>query len=142
MPRPHRIHLEGALNYVTSRALEGFTLFKDDRDYQTYLELVTEYRQRFGFKLFAYVLLPDHLHLCVEATNGTTISAIMHALNSRYTKYYNKRYGHAGHVFEGRFRLTLIEKASSLLQVTGYLHTHPRRSGLGMDVSGYRWSSC
>ena len=142
MPRPPRVqHLDGALYYVTSRALEGATLFKDSRDYETYLELLRGYQERFGFKVFAFVLLPDHLHLCLELNPDTTISAVMHALHSRYTKYVTKRHGHTGHLFQQRFKLTLLEKAPSLLRLTGYLHTHPRRSGLAGDLRGYRWSS-
>jgi REP element-mobilizing transposase RayT len=133
--------VDGALSYVTSRALEGTTLFKDARDYEAYLGFLKDYQERFGFKLFAFVLLPDQLHLCLEPAAGVTISSIMHALNSRYTKYFTKRYCHSGHVFQERFKLTLLEKAPSLLWVTGYLHTHPRRSGVATDLQGYRWSS-
>jgi REP element-mobilizing transposase RayT len=126
---------------VTSRALEGTALFKDARDYETYLALLKAYQERFGFKLFAFVLLPDHLHLCLELPNGITISAIMHALNSRYTKYVTKRYGRIGHLLQDRFKLTVIEKAPSLLRVTGYLHTHPLLSRVADGLGGYRWSS-
>lgn len=141
MPRPPRIHLIGALYYVSARVLEGAVLFRDARDYQHYLELLMGYREQFGFKLFAFVLLPDHLELCVELTGPVTISEIMHALNSRYTKYYNKRYGHAGHLFQERFRSTLAEKGQALLPLTGYVHTLAARSGVASDVRAYRWSS-
>jgi REP element-mobilizing transposase RayT len=133
--------VEGALSYVTSRALEGATLFKDHSDYEAYLGFLKDYQERLGFKLFAFVLLPDQLHLCLEPAANATISSVMHALNSRYTKYFAKRYSHSGHVFQERFKLTLLEKAPSLLRVTGYLHTHPRRSGVATDLQGYRWSS-
>ena len=79
MPRPLRIHIDGALHYVTARAIAPLVLFKDEKDYAVYLELLEEYRRKFGFKLYAYVLFPDHLNLCLEPTNGTTISSIMHA---------------------------------------------------------------
>lgn len=141
MPRPPRIHIEGALYYVSSRALDGTLLFKDTRDYATYLKLLEAYREELGFKLFAYVLVPDHLQLCVELTSRTTISDIMHAVNSRYTKYYNKRYEHAGHLFQERFKSTILEKAPSLLRVTGYLHTFPVRGGVTTDLRTYPWSS-
>ncbi len=142
MPRPTRVHIDGALCLVTCRAMEGTVLFQEPRDYETYLALLQEYRERYGFKLFAYALLPDHLALCLEPANGTTVSTFMHALNSRYTKYVIKRHSRTGHVFQERFKLTLLEKAPWLLRITGYLHTHPRRCGVSNDVEGYRWSSC
>ena len=136
MPRPLRIHVEGALYYVTSRALEPNALFRDRSDYETYLDLLKGYQEQFRFKLFAYVLLPDQLHLCLELTGPTTISAIMHALSSRYTKYVNKRYGHAGHLFQERFKSTLLEKGLWLLRLTGYLHTLPQRCGVTGEIGG------
>ena len=141
MPRPPRIHIEGALYYVTSRALDGVLLFKDAKDYDTYVKLLAAYREEFGFKLFAYVLVPDHLQLVVELTNQTTISEIMHAINSRYIKCFNKRYEHTGHLFQERFKSTIMEKAPSLLRVTGYLHTFPVRSGVATELRTYPWSS-
>ena len=65
MPRPPRIHLEGALYYVVSKAIEGTPLFKDSQDYTIYLELLSGYRNQFAFKPFAFFLLPDALQLCL-----------------------------------------------------------------------------
>lgn len=141
MPRLPRVHLTGALYYVTSRAMESLPLFRDAQDYETYLALLRDYQERFGFTLFAYALLPNEVHVCLELTNQTTISTIMHALNSRYTKSVAKRYGTSGHVFQERFRLTLMEKAPHLVRITAALHRLPQRSDLARDPRTYRWSS-
>jgi len=141
MPRPLRLNLQGALYYVTCRAIEGGALFRDDQDYAAYARLLATYHATLGFKLFAFSLLADQIQLAVELTNQTTISDIMHAVNSRYTKYYNKRYGHAGHLFQERFRSTVMEKAPSLLRLTGYVHTSPSRCGATKTPRMYPWSS-
>ena len=142
MPRPARVHVEGALYYISCRAIEKAALFNDRADYETYLDLLASYRSQFGFKLFAFALLPEELHLCLELTNETTISTVMHAVNSRYTKYYGKRYGHTGHLFQERFKLTVVEKAPNLLRLTGYLHSAPRRSGVtDGSLEQYPWTS-
>jgi len=141
MPRPIRVHLPGALYVVTSRAMEGSLLFRDAKDYETFLSFLQGYREQLGFKLFAYVLLPDYLQLCLELTGSTTVSEIMHDMNSRYTKYYTKRYGSTGHLFQERFKSTLMDKAPSALQLTALLHAQPRRLGLVADLRAYAWSS-
>ena len=143
MPRPLRVHLEGALYYVMSRAVEGSQLFKDDQDYAAYVELLQQAGRQAGAQMTLYgiVLLPDQLHLCLEPTGELTISAFMQGIHSRYTKYFAKRYGPINHVFQDRFKSTLLEKAPSLLRLTGYLHTLPPRLGLAKDVRGYRWST-
>ena len=110
MPRPTRMHRLGALYHVASQAMAGTQLFQDSADYEVYLDFLKEAKTRFGFRVYAFVLLPQELHLLVELTNDTTISTIMHALNSRYTKYAAKRHGISGHVFKARFSMTLLEK--------------------------------
>ncbi len=141
MPRPPRVHLENALYYVSSRSNGATPLFRDARDYETYLRLLEEYREAFGFRLFAFVLLPDQLHLCLELTNDKTISAIMHAINSRYTKLFNGRYGHSGHLFQQRFKSTVMEKSPYLLRLTRYVHLLPSRERVVSALRAHPWGS-
>ena len=140
MPRPIRVHVEGALYYVTARGAETHPLFRDARDYDTYLEWLKAYQEKYGFKLFAFTLLPGSVHLCVELRGATTISTIMHALHSRYTKHVISRYGGTAHVFQERFRSTLIEKTPWLLRVTAFLHELAKRSGGEVRTSYARYA--
>jgi len=126
--------------YVTSRGASD-PVIRDQQDYDTYMGLVGEYQQRYGFRLFAYCMVPDQVHLCLEPAQGTTISAIMHDLTTRYTKYYNRRYGRTGHLFQERFKAVLVEKEHSLLFVTACLHRWPTQCGLMSDFSAYPFSS-
>ncbi|MBI3011944.1 MAG: transposase [Candidatus Omnitrophica bacterium] len=141
MARLPRIHLEGVAYAVTCQGDVQEPIFRDQADFATYLGFVGDYRARYRFKLFAYCLLPDQVHLCLEPVSGTTVSAIMHALSTRYTKYFNKRYGHTGHLFRERFRAVLVEKQHSLVPVTAYLHSRPAHAGLAGDLRAYPFSS-
>ena len=129
MPRLPRIHLEGAVYYVTSKGLQDRKIFMDNRDSNMYLELLTKYKGQHKFKLFSYCLLPDRIQLLIETGDdlptgqaGATISDIMHDLTSLYTKYYNGRYDKRGHLFESRFKSMLVEKSQYLLAVTRQIH--------------------
>ncbi len=133
MPRLPRIHLEGAIYYVTSRASQGRQIFKDKGDHQMYLELLTRYKSQHRFKLYAYSLLPDRLELVIETGDDATISEIMHDLNSLYTKYFNGRYDLRGSLFESRFRSVLVEKAAHLAELTRHVHRAALGEGLGVE---------
>ena len=129
MPRLPRIHVEGAIYYVTSKSSQNQQLFKEKADYQMYLNLLTKYKSQHQFRLFSYELLSDHLSLLIETREdlpagqaGATISEIMHDLNSLYTKYYNAKYERRGSLFEARFRSVLVEKAAHLLEMTRFIH--------------------
>lgn len=141
MPRRPRVHIEGGLYYVSSVGLADQPVFQEPQDYETYLELLQLYKEQYGFGLYAFALLPDSLHLCIEVPEATTISAIIHAINSRYTKYLNGRLARKGHVFKGRFQSIPIEKETYLSEIVRYVHTLPKRWRLETEVGDYPYSS-
>ena len=141
MERIPRIHIEGAVYYITSRGDNEKVIFKDAEDSRTYLELLKRYKEQFGFKLFSFILLPNHVHLLIEPKEGCTISQIMHSQNSNYTKYFNSRYGRKGHLLQERPKITILEKKSYLLGVSAYIHKNPSSLGLADAPGDYELSS-
>jgi REP element-mobilizing transposase RayT len=73
----------------------------DDKDFETYISLLLEYKALYRFHLYAYALITNHVHLLVEV--GTVpLSKIMQGLQFRYTRYFNRRYEKEGHLFYSR----------------------------------------
>ena len=142
MPRLPRIYFEGALYYVIAEADHNKELFKDDADYHDYLGLIKKYKEQYQFKLFSFLLMPNKLHLLIEPYLETTISQIMHDINSAYTKYFNSRYEKAGHLFKERFRVILIEKQNYMAALSRLIHLFPVEAHLAGRPEDYRWSSC
>ncbi|MGE5307638.1 MAG: REP-associated tyrosine transposase [Deltaproteobacteria bacterium] len=140
MPRLPRIYIKDALYFITCRGEHGETLFKDERDYRMFLDLMKRYQEQYEIKLFAYCLLPDHLHLLLEMEKPT-VSDFMRDLNNNYTKYYNSRYDRKGHLFRERFKSAVIEKDSHLLKMTAYIHVNPEKIGLVKDAKDYPYST-
>ena len=141
MPRLPRISVENILYYVTSNGANEQNLFNDERDYRTYMELLNKSKEENNFKLFAFTLLPNHLHLLIELKAGANISEIMQNLNTLYTKYYNSRYKRKGAVFHQRFKATYVEKEPNLLELTHYIHLNARKLKLVSDLKDYHYSS-
>jgi putative transposase len=141
MEKIPRIHIENALYYVTSRGDNEENIFRDAGDYRMYLDLLKKYKQQLNFKLFSFVLLSNHVHLLIEPKEGTTISQIMHALNSNYTKYFNSRYGRKGHLLQERPKMVIVEKQGYLLGVSSYIHNNPYKLGLAAEAGVYEFSS-
>lgn len=129
MPREPRIYIENVLYFVTAKGDEDRHLFNDHQDFAEYLRSLSKYKKEYGFKLFAYTLLPKSLYLLIELKNNVKISQIMHDLNSRYTKAYNNHYGKKGHLFQSRFKSVLIEKEDYLMRISRYIHLLPKESG-------------
>jgi REP element-mobilizing transposase RayT len=116
-------------------------LFNDREDYGEYLKSLAEYKKEYGFRLYAFNLLPKRLCLLIELQNNVTISTIMHNLNTKYTKSYNGRYGKKGHLFQSRFKSQLIEKEDHLLRLTRYIHLLPRDLGFSQAIIEHPYSS-
>lgn len=136
MPRPARLHVEGALYFVQAQAGPVSPLFRDSRDVDTYLDLLAQYQGQHRFKLYAYALWADRLQLCLEVAASAPLSRVMHDLNSRYTKLYSSRHRHEGPLFLGRYRAVVLEKETYLLRITRYLHAQP--GSLANSLSHYR----
>jgi REP element-mobilizing transposase RayT len=141
MPRPPRIHIESGLYYVTSRGAHNTQIFKNDEDSKMYLELLKKYKDQYGFKVFSFLLMPNQLNLLIELSEGTTISMIMHDVNSSYTKYFNNRYSRKGHVFRERFKSVVVEKDKYLLDLITFIHNTPVRMGIVESEEAYKFSS-
>ena len=142
MPRLPRIYIKGELYYITCRGIHKQDIFKNQEDYQMFLDLLKKYREQHGIKMFSYVLLPDHLHLLLEMSGeGEQVSEFMHDLNNAYTKYFNGRYERRGHLFQGRFKAALVQKAPNLGKLTAYIHLNPKRLNLVNDPKDYPHSS-
>ena len=145
MPRWPRVYLPDALYYVTVMGIYEQEIFKEAEDYKMLLDMVKKYKEEYGFKLYAYALLPNHFHLLLELSGRQKdekgISAIMHDLNSSYTKYFNGKYARKGHLFKERFRATLVEKQPFLIKVAAYIHLNPQRLNLVSDAKDYPYTS-
>lgn len=140
MARKPRIHFAGALYHVIARGNQRQKTFRSSPDYTYYLELLGRYQQRYGFRLYAYVLMSNHVHLLMEV-GSTPLSKIMQGLQQSYTLYFNRKYRLVGHLFQGRYKAFLCDRDSYLLELVRYLHLNPVRSRLVKDPALYPWSS-
>jgi REP element-mobilizing transposase RayT len=140
MARKPRVHFEGALYHIMCRGNQGRSIFKDNPDRQRYIELLRESQKRFGYRLYAYVLMGNHVHLLLEI-GSTPLSKVMQNILFRYTRYWNRRYRKIGHLFQGRYKAILCEKESYLLELIRYLHLNPVRGKMVREAGRYLWSS-
>ena len=136
MARPLRIEIAGGRYHVTARGNERGDIFKDDGDRKHFLGLLAKLPERFGTRIHAYVLMPNHFHLLLE-TPETNLSRTGQWLNVSYSVWFNRRHRRSGHLFQGRFGAALIEDDAGLQEVARYLHLNPVRvRALGLDKRG------
>jgi hypothetical protein len=84
--------------------------------------------------------MTNHYHLIVQTTEPN-LSQAMHHLNGSYARWFNRRNGHRGHVFERRFHAAAIESDWHLLEACRYVVLNPVRAGLARAPAEWAWSS-
>jgi REP element-mobilizing transposase RayT len=97
-------------------------------------------KERYQFYLYAYCLMTNHYHLLIE-TKLANISKIMHYINGSYTIYYNISHRRCGHLFQGRYKSIVVDRASYFSELSRYIHLNPVRAGVVEHPAEYRWSS-
>jgi len=140
MARKPRVHFPGAFYHVIARGNRLQKIFLDDRDYELYLNFLREYKARYQLFLYAYILMPNHLHLLIEVTE-IPLSRLMQNLQFRYSRNFNIKYRKWGHLFQGRYKAILCQKDSYFLELSAYIHLNAVRAGLAKDPGEYPWSS-
>jgi REP-associated tyrosine transposase len=115
------------------------TFFCDD-DYQAYLDLMAHWCGEHKVKVWAYCLMPNHVHLILVPKFEDGLRRAIGEAHRRYTRRVNFREQWRGHLWQGRFASFVLDKPH-LLACARYVELNPVRAGLTTAPSKYRWSS-
>ena len=140
MARKPRIHFPGALYHVLFRGNAGQPVFACDADRYRFFLLLQEGTCRFGYRVHAFCLMDNHIHLVLQA-GDLPLSKGMQNLAFRFTRWMNFRQGRSGHLFQGRYKAILVDADAYLLELVRYLHFNPVRAAMVGRPSEYPWSS-
>lgn len=125
---------------VPFRLSKFLQLPKEDRD-KWIKEL--ELKNNIAVEIIAFCLMPNHFHLLLKQVSDKGISTFMKKVTDAYTRYFNKRHGRVGSVFQGAFKAVHISHEEQLLHLSRYIHLNPLVSIVVReeDFRGYPWSS-
>ncbi len=140
MARKTRIEFKDALYHVITRGNQKQNVFQNSDDFSRYLTILSAYKERCGFILHSYALMSNHVHILIE-TPKVALSKIMQGINQSYTMYFNRKYGTAGHLFQGRYKAILCDRDRYQLSLVKYIHLNPVRAGIVEAPEEYLWSS-
>ena len=129
MPRKVRIEYSGAVYHVLNRGNYRQDLFAVPGSAEAFEGTLFDCCSRFGWRLYAYVLLSNHYHGCFQ-TQDANLVAGMQWLQSTFANRFNRFVRDRGHVFQGRYKALLVEEGPSILRVVNYIHLNPVRAGL------------
>ncbi len=127
--------------HIVNRGVEKRKTFMDDEDYETFMALLEVGCERYGVRLIAVSLMPNHFHLLVWTTLGGSVSRCMQWVTGKYARLFNKRHGRSGHLWQGRFFSREVHEGRQLGTAWMYVEQNPVRSNLVDSPDKWKWSS-
>ena len=123
------------------RGINRQVIFQSDADRRHFITILGECKEISGFKLHAFCLMPNHLHLLLEPAGDEPLEIIFKRIGSRYAVWYNRKYQRVGHLFQDRFRSENVETDRYYMTVLRYILQNPMKAGMESKPGTYRWSS-
>lgn len=161
MGRLVRYDFPNNIHFVTTSCHGRLPLFNSDKVRTIFVQSVIKVRNKYRFKLFGYVIMPEHVHLLIRGRNDKTVSDIMreikqtcgyHALQSLKVQRRNSTLEKLKRKIGGRkeqryrfwkprfydFNVYSVKKFKEKLD---YCHKNPVTRGLVNDPSEWIFSS-
>ena len=140
MPRIARVVCSDTPYHVTQRGNYRQDIFEEEADREKYMEFFMMYKEKYNLKLYAWCLMSNHVHFVVEPSTEDGLAKVFNNTNMRYSQYFNRKRGLAGHLFQGRFFSCVLD-SDHLYEAIRYVELNPLRAGVSGRPDTYKWSS-
>src|ERR1019366_3263349 len=83
---PIRIYGRGHLHFITFSCYRRLPLLRSVRAKNIFVKIPDEVRERYGFSLVGYVVMPEHIHLLISEPQRGTPSTVLQVLKQRVSR--------------------------------------------------------
>ena len=140
MARLARLVVSGMPHHVTQRGNRRQETFFIGDDYGAYLDLMADQCREEGVAIWAYCLMPNHIHLIAVPETEQALRRAIGEAHRRYTRRINFRQRWRGYLWQGRFASFVMDEPY-LLAAARYVELNPVRANLVADAADWPWSS-
>ena len=140
MPRIAGIVVPGLPHHVTQRGNRREAIFFEDGDHEIYRDLLAEQTVKAGVEVWAYCLMPSHVHLILMPGDADALGRAVGEAHRRYTNFVNARGRWTGHLFQSRFSSVPMD-FTHLMRAVRYVSLNPVRARLVSRAEEWKWSS-
>ena len=140
MGRPIRLTIPRHPHHVTHRGNNRQRTFFSRHDHQLYIRYLAEACLATRTSVWAWCLMPNHVHLVLVPSAEDGLSAVLHRTQGRYARALNAREKWVGQLWQGRFASFVMDE-TYLLACARYVELNPVRAGLVARAADWPWSS-
>jgi putative transposase len=127
-------------HHVTQRGNHRTRVFLSNGDPEAYLSLLHAYSRRFGLEIYAYCLMPNHVHLIATPKRADSMHRALRAVHCQYAQRVNRMRAVSGHLWQGRYFSSPLD-SNHFLNAIRYVELNPVRANLAAIPVDYPWSS-
>lgn len=140
MPRVARVMIEGWPFHLTHRGNHRKDVFHSDEERGDYLTILRQNAQRFEMAIWAYCLMPNHVHLLVVGRQRSSIARAIGNAHREFSRRCNLARAVTGHAWANRYYSTPLDETHVWAAVR-YIELNPVRAGLVRRATEFTWSS-
>ena len=140
MSNIHRLRLTDRIFFVCVNLLPRHRDF-NEAEYAVLIKVLKESRQRLGFLLCGYVLMPDHWHALIWPQYPLLLWQVLHDAKKIMTLRMHARRGTRGPFWQHQFWDRFVRDEEEFNRRLGYMHLNPVRKGWVRRPEDWRWSS-
>ena len=115
-------------------------IFFEDGDQEIYCDILAEQMRRAAVEVWAYCLMPNHVHLILCPSTEEGLALALGAAHRRWANFVNARSRWRGHLFDGRFASVAMDEGH-LISAVRYVALNPVRARLVARAQDWAWSS-
>ena len=141
MSKIKRYFEEGYPYFITTTTYKRERIFTDEQTCKILLVALEFFKLTLNYKIFAYCLMPEHLHLILQTTGKYNPSYIMRMIKGNFSRKFNMIHSQQGKVWQEGYYDTGIRDIGMMLQKIEYIHDNPVRAGLVTSPDQYPFSS-
>jgi len=140
VPRASRLKSISRIYHIIMRGINRQVVFEDEEDYNRFIQTSQRYKGICEYKLFAYCLMGNHVHLLLME-DGEPLETVMRRICGSYVLWYNKKYDRVGYLFQDRFKSEPVDDDTYFLTVLRYVFQNPLKAGIANKIENYKWTN-
>ena len=141
MPRLPRNYIKTSFFHVITQGINKSYIFEKAEDIKYYIKIMYHLTKEQKIKIVGYCIMNNHAHMLIKAEEIKELSKYMQRLNTKYGKYYNKKYSRVGYVFRDRYRAEGIYTEEYLYNCLKYIYNNPVKAGICKKAEDYPYSN-
>ena len=141
MSRIPRNYIKTSFFHVITQGINKSYIFERAEDIKYYIKIMYQLTLEQKIKIIGYCIMSNHAHMLIETEEINELSKYMQRLNTKYGKYYNKKYNRVGYVFRDRYRAQGIYTEKYLYNCLRYIYNNPVKAGICKNAEDYPYSN-